>query len=85
LNLAAFLFPHPTDSEYFRAHRSDARRAGDLLGGRSGDGAERYLRRHPTAGALLRKLSESNATEDVLRKTLEEAGDLKGKKKEEDE
>src|SRR5579875_3442536 len=30
------------------------------LGGRFGENAERYLRRHPTAGALFRKLSAAN-------------------------
>lgn len=50
------------------------------LGGRFGEGAERYLRRHPTAGALFRKLSEANAPEDVLRKMLREAEKLDRKK-----
>src|SRR5271165_6071042 len=53
------------------------------LAGRFGDDAERYLRRHPTAGALFRKLSETNAPEDVLRKMLREAEELERKKKEE--
>jgi transcriptional regulator with XRE-family HTH domain len=52
------------------------------LGGRFGDDAERYLRRHPTAGALFRKLSETNAPEDVLRKMLKEAEKLDRKKEE---
>jgi transcriptional regulator with XRE-family HTH domain len=55
------------------------------LGGRFGDDAERYLRRHPTAGALFRKLSETNAPEDVLRKMLQEAEEIERKKKEEDQ
>src|ERR1700722_10039311 len=38
--------------------------------GRFGEDAERYLRRNPTAGALFRKLSETNAPENVLRKML---------------
>jgi transcriptional regulator with XRE-family HTH domain len=50
------------------------------LGGRFGENAERYLRRHPTAGALFRKLSETNAPEDVLRKMLREAEELERKK-----
>ena len=50
--------------------------------GRFGEDAERYLRRHPTAGALFRKLSETNAPEDVLRKMLREAEDLERKKEE---
>ncbi len=52
------------------------------LGGRFGEDAERYLRRHPTAGALFRKLSETNAPEDVLRKMLREAEDFERKKEE---
>jgi hypothetical protein len=50
------------------------------LGGRFGEDAERYLRRHPTAGALFRKLSETNAPEDVLRKMLREAEEFERKK-----
>jgi transcriptional regulator with XRE-family HTH domain len=50
------------------------------LGGRFGDDAERYLRRHPTAGALFRKLSETNAPEDILRKMLQEAKEFEKKK-----
>ena len=50
------------------------------LGGRFGEGAERYLRRHPTAGALFRKLSETNAPEELLRKMLREAEEQQRKK-----
>jgi transcriptional regulator with XRE-family HTH domain len=50
--------------------------------GRFGEEAQRYLRRHPTAGALFRKLSETNAPEDVLRKMLREAEDFERKKEE---
>lgn len=50
------------------------------LAGRFGEDAERYLRRHPTAGALFRKLSETNAPEDMLRKMLREAEDFERKK-----
>jgi len=50
------------------------------LAGRFGDDAERYLRRNPTAGALFRKLSETNAPENVLRKMLQEAKELERKK-----
>ena len=53
------------------------------LGGRFGEDAERYLRRHPTAGALFRKLSETNAPENVLRKMLKEAEEFERKKEEE--
>ena len=52
------------------------------LAGRFGEDAARYLRRHPTAGALFRKLSETNAPEDVLRKMLQEAEELERKKEE---
>jgi transcriptional regulator with XRE-family HTH domain len=52
------------------------------LAGRFGEEAERYLRRHPTAGALFRKLSETNAPEDVLRKMLREAEGFERKKEE---
>src|SRR5438552_4144414 len=52
------------------------------LGGRFGEDAERYLRRHPTAGALFRKLSETNAPEDVLRRMLQEAEEIERKKEE---
>jgi transcriptional regulator with XRE-family HTH domain len=52
------------------------------LAGRFGEDAERYLRRHPTAGALFRKLSETNAPEDVLRKMLQEAEDFERKNEE---
>jgi transcriptional regulator with XRE-family HTH domain len=52
------------------------------LAGRFGEDAERYLRRHPTAGALFRKLSETNAPEDVLRKMLREAEEFERKKEE---
>jgi transcriptional regulator with XRE-family HTH domain len=50
------------------------------LAGRFGDDAERYLRRNPTAGALFRKLSETNAPENVLRKMLKEVKKLEQKK-----
>jgi transcriptional regulator with XRE-family HTH domain len=50
------------------------------LAGRFGEDASRYLRRHPTAGALFRKLSETNAPEDVLRKMLREAEEFERKK-----
>jgi transcriptional regulator with XRE-family HTH domain len=50
------------------------------LAGRLGDDAERYLRRQPAAGALFRKLTETNAPEDLLRKMIKEAEELKRKK-----
>jgi transcriptional regulator with XRE-family HTH domain len=50
------------------------------LAGRFGQDAERYMRRNPTAGALFRKLSETNAPENILRKMLQEAKELEEKK-----
>jgi transcriptional regulator with XRE-family HTH domain len=52
------------------------------LAGRLGEDAERYLRRQPAAGALFRKLTETNASEDLLRKMIAEAEEAKRKKKE---
>lgn len=52
------------------------------LAGRIGEDAERYLRRQPAAGALFRKLTETNAPEALLRKMIEEAEELKRRKKE---
>jgi transcriptional regulator with XRE-family HTH domain len=48
--------------------------------GRIGEDAERYLRRHPAAGALFRRLTEANAPDAVLRKMIEEAEEFKRKK-----
>jgi transcriptional regulator with XRE-family HTH domain len=55
------------------------------LAGRIGEDAERYLRRQPAAGALFRKLTETNAPEALLRKMMEEAEELKRKQKGGDE
>jgi transcriptional regulator with XRE-family HTH domain len=52
------------------------------LAGRIGEGVERYMRRQPAAGALFRKLSETNAPEALLRKMIEEAEEQKKRKKE---
>lgn len=52
------------------------------LGGRVGEKAERYLRRHPTAGVLFRRISDSNLSEEALRRLLDEADNL-GRKEEE--
>jgi transcriptional regulator with XRE-family HTH domain len=41
------------------------------LAGRLGDDVERYLRRQPAAGTLFRKLTETNASENLLRKMIE--------------
>jgi transcriptional regulator with XRE-family HTH domain len=53
------------------------------LAGRIGEDAERYMRRQPAAGALFRKLSETNAPDALLRKMIEEAEKQKKKKKKE--
>lgn len=51
------------------------------LAGRLGGDAERYLRRQPAAGALFRKLTETNAPEALLRKMIAEAEQQKREKK----
>jgi transcriptional regulator with XRE-family HTH domain len=52
--------------------------------GRFGEQAGRYLRRHPTAGALFRKIAESNLSEEALKKLLGSAEEL-GRKKPKEE
>jgi nitrogen PTS system EIIA component len=42
------------------------------IAGRFGADAERYLRRHPAAGVLFRKITERNLRDDELQKLLEE-------------
>ena len=37
-----------------------------------GDDAERFLKRHPTAGVLFRKISEHNLSEDALKTLVQE-------------
>lgn len=49
-------------------------------GGRFGEDADRYMRRHPTAGVLFRQLSESNLADDDLAKLLKKAEDLAKKR-----
>jgi transcriptional regulator with XRE-family HTH domain len=44
--------------------------------GRFGDDAERYMRRHPTAGVLFRQISEANLADDDLVKLLKKAEEL---------
>src|SRR5262249_41275715 len=51
------------------------------LAGRFGERAERYLKRHPEAGKLFRKISEKNLEESDLRKLSDKADEL-GEKKE---
>jgi len=66
------------------------RRIADLLGldfdelmakaGRFGEDADRYMRRHPTAGVLFRQLSDSNLADDDLAKLLKKAEELAKKR-----
>jgi transcriptional regulator with XRE-family HTH domain len=58
---------------------------GDLMAraGRFGDNAERYMRRHPTAGVLFRQISEANLADDDLVKLLEKAEEL-GRKRDQE-
>jgi len=51
------------------------------LAGRFGEDAERYMRRHPTAGALFRRISEEKLSEEALQRLLKQAERL-GKDKE---
>jgi len=51
------------------------------LAGRFGEDAERYMRRHPTAGALFRRISDEKLSEEALQKLLRTAERL-GKDKE---
>lgn len=44
--------------------------------GRFGDEAERYMKRHPTAGVLFRKISDHNLPEPELRKLIREVEKL---------
>lgn len=48
--------------------------------GKFGERADRYLRRHPTAGTLFRRLSERNLSDEALEKLLKEADRLSKKK-----
>ena len=52
--------------------------------GRFGEQAGRYMRRHPTAGALFRRISESNLPDEALQKLMREAEELARKKREEE-
>ncbi len=54
----------------------------DLMakGGRFGEDADRYMRRHPTVGVLFRTLSEANLAEDDLVKLLRKAEEFARKK-----
>lgn len=46
------------------------------LAGRFGEQAERYLKRHPAAGQLFRRISEKRLSDDDLQKLLQRAEDL---------
>ena len=52
--------------------------ADDLMArsGRLGEEAERYMKKHPAAGILFRKISTTRLNEDDLRKLLKEADRL---------
>jgi transcriptional regulator with XRE-family HTH domain len=52
------------------------------LGGRFGEDAQRYLRKHPAAGTLFRKLTDENASEEELRALLRRLDELRKKKEE---
>jgi transcriptional regulator with XRE-family HTH domain len=49
------------------------------LAGRFGEQADRYLKRHPAAGMLFRRISETNLSDEALQLLLEKAREL-GKK-----
>ena len=50
------------------------------LAGRVGDTAERYLKRHPAAGVLFRRISDRQLPEDDLKKLLLAVDKLGAKK-----
>jgi transcriptional regulator with XRE-family HTH domain len=50
------------------------------LAGRVGDAAERYLRNHPTAGVLFRRISDKRLLEEQLQKLLSDVEAMGGKK-----
>lgn len=52
------------------------------LAGRIGDEADRYLRREPAAGVLLRRAQEGGLTDDDLRKLIQQADRLARRKRE---
>ncbi len=49
--------------------------------GRVGDQAERYLKHHPTAGVLFRRISDKRLPEDQLQKLLRAVENMEPKKK----
>lgn len=55
------------------------------LAGRFGEDADRYMKRHPTAGTLFRLISEADLSEEELKRLLNKAQDLRKKKETEDD
>jgi transcriptional regulator with XRE-family HTH domain len=49
--------------------------------GRVGDEAERYLKHHPTAGVLFRRISDKRLPEELLKKLLRSVEQMEPKKK----
>jgi transcriptional regulator with XRE-family HTH domain len=46
------------------------------MAGRFGEETERYMKKHPAAGILFRKISSKNLSDDALQKLLETADEL---------
>lgn len=46
------------------------------MAGRFGEETERYMKKHPAAGILFRKISSKNLSNDALQKLLETADEL---------
>jgi transcriptional regulator with XRE-family HTH domain len=46
------------------------------LAGRFGEQADRYMKRHPAAGVLFRRISETNLPDEALQQLLKKAQDL---------
>lgn len=54
------------------------------LAGRLGETADRYLRREPAAGLLLRRASESDLGEDELKELIQQVDRLAKRRREQD-
>jgi transcriptional regulator with XRE-family HTH domain len=54
------------------------------LAGRFGEEADRYMKRHPVAGLLFRQITETNLSDQELRKLLKEVQDLAERRKQEE-
>lgn len=50
------------------------------LAGRVGNKAERYMKQHPAAGVLFRRISEKSLAEDDLQKLLKQVDKMGGSK-----